>query len=428
MIENFKESVKNIKANRPLISVQDIVTFIDKGEKYLKLSVEEMNEEKEMEILQGIVLSPDYQRTYRSSVKEESSIIESLLVGIPIPEVFLVISGQNDAQIRHVMDGQHRLNAIYRYVNNEYPLKNLEILGNDPLYENKKFSELEKKDKIKILGSHLSILEFESFEHSETEIELFKRYNRNTKPLEIQEIEMATYFSETSKYISRFINLLIDSNEEEYKVINGCDDTREEKLLRIYNITKSRNDKQKNHQEICIIFSVLEIGLQENVRDGVTASKKFLERKSNRYKQNESENLEILAKEFDEFNNMLIKISKKVEYPFSTIMFSEDKQRQSKYLMGVSIVIAAIFYYFKVEIEDENLVSDIKQVLLYSPIADIEYKASSTNMKYIMNYLFIDKKIQNLTFSSLSLKEEKLKEINDFINQNSGIVNTLFED
>ena len=172
----FKDLMRNIKASRPLISVQDIVTFIDKGEKYLKLSIEELDEEKEMEILQGIVLSPDYQRTYRSSIKEESSIIESLLVGIPIPEVFLVISGKNDAQIRHVMDGQHRLNAIYRYVNNKYPLKNLEILGNDPLYENKKFSELDKKDKIKILGSHLSILEFESFENPEVEIELFKRY------------------------------------------------------------------------------------------------------------------------------------------------------------------------------------------------------------------------------------------------------------
>ncbi|HAU4851415.1 TPA: DUF262 domain-containing protein, partial [Clostridioides difficile] len=131
MREQFKNSIKNIKSNRPLVSVQDIVNFIDKGEKYLKLSIDEIDE---MEILQGIVMSPDYQRTYKSSNKEESSIIESLLIGIPIPEIFLVKIGVNDMQIRHVMDGQHRLNAIYRYVKNKYPLKNLDILGNDPLY------------------------------------------------------------------------------------------------------------------------------------------------------------------------------------------------------------------------------------------------------------------------------------------------------
>ncbi|HBH0802976.1 TPA: DUF262 domain-containing protein, partial [Clostridioides difficile] len=126
MREQFKNSIKNIKSNRPLVSVQDIVNFIDKGEKYLKLSIDEIDE---MEILQGIVMSPDYQRTYKSSNKEESSIIESLLIGIPIPEIFLVKIGVNDMQIRHVMDGQHRLNAIYRYVKNKYPLKNLDILG-----------------------------------------------------------------------------------------------------------------------------------------------------------------------------------------------------------------------------------------------------------------------------------------------------------
>lgn len=418
MNTKIKETMKNIKSSRPLISVQDIVTFIDKGEKYLKLSLEEMTEEKEMEILQGIVLSPDYQRKYRSSIKEESSIIESLLIGVPIPEVFLVISGKNDTQIRHVMDGQHRLNAIYRYINNKYPLKNLEILGNDPLYDNKKFSELDKKDKIKILGSHLSILEFESFEDPEVEIELFKRYNRNTKPLEIQEIEMATYFSETSKYISKFINTLIEENDKREEELFHLEDSSEIKLYNIYNITKSRNDKQKNHQEICIIFSVIEQGLQENIRDGVTASKKFLERKSEKYKNNESENLESLERDFIQFNNLLLKISEKIEFPFSTSMVSDEKQRQSKYLIGVSIVLAAVFYYFKIDIEEESLVGELKKIISYSPIADAEYKASTTNMKNIMNYLFIDNEIHNKSFKSLKIKNEKLDEINSFIQRN----------
>lgn len=402
MREKIKESIMRIKSNRPLISVQDIVKFIDKGEKYLKLNIEDINDETEMEVLQGIVLSPDYQRIYRSSVKEESSIIESLLVGIPIPEIFLVISGKNEMQIRHVMDGQHRLNAIYRYINNKFPLKSLDILGGDANYEGKKFSELDKKDKIKILGSHLSILEFESFEDSDTEIELFKRYNRNTKPLEIQEIEMATYFSETSKYISHFINTLIQRNEEKMEQDNEGEDTVEDKLFKIYNITKSRNDKQKNHQEICVILSILESGLQENVRDGVTASKRFLERKSKLYKSVGNEELDELKIKFNKFNNLALKISEAIEYPFSTSMINEEKDRQSKFLMGVSIVLATISYYFDYVIENEGLISDIKLILSLSPIADISYKASSTNMKNVINYLFLRHQIHKMQFTSLN--------------------------
>ena len=411
MNNEFTEEIKNIQSNRPLISVQDIVTFIEKGERYLRMSLESNNEINEIDFLQGIVLSPDYQRSYRSSVKEESSIIESLLIGIPIPEVFLVITAQNDAQIRHVMDGQHRLNAIYRYVNDKFPLKNLEILKDNSLYSNRKFSELEKKDKIKILGSHLSVLEFKSFNNPEIEIELFKRYNRNTKPLEAQEIEMATYFSETSKYITNFINVLIENEHEAEKIDISYESKERKKLIKIYNITQTRNNKQKNHQEICIIFSILEYGLQVDIRDGVTASKKFLEKKSKLYKENSSESLNLSIENFIKFNTFLLKITDTIEYPFSTTMLDEDKDKQSKYLMGVSIVIAAIYYYFEIDINSVSLIDELKGILKTSPMADLEYKASSTNMKNIINYLFLKNKIHEKEFESFKLIEKRRIEI-----------------
>ena len=65
-----------------------MVNFIDKGERYLKESGQELSDTEQLEFLQGIILSPDYQREYRSKAKEESSIIESIIVGIPIPEIF----------------------------------------------------------------------------------------------------------------------------------------------------------------------------------------------------------------------------------------------------------------------------------------------------------------------------------------------------
>ena len=139
-----------ISSSRPLISVQDIVSFIDKGEEYKKslVKLEKIDDDVLNKFLYGIILTPDYQRQYRSTIAEESSIIESLIVGIPIPEIFLVRT-KDKLQLRHVMDGQHRLTAIYRFVKGKFPLKGLEILDRNengelrenPKFEGKRFSE-----------------------------------------------------------------------------------------------------------------------------------------------------------------------------------------------------------------------------------------------------------------------------------------------
>ena len=126
-----------VEYTRPLISVQDMVNFIDKGERYLKEVSGELSDEEQMEFLHGIILSPDYQREYRSKAKEESSIIESIILGIPIPEIFLVRTGGNDIQLRHVMDGQHRLTAIYRFVKDKFALTELELLKDNEEFKNK---------------------------------------------------------------------------------------------------------------------------------------------------------------------------------------------------------------------------------------------------------------------------------------------------
>ncbi|MFJ7729608.1 DUF262 domain-containing protein [Neobacillus sp. NPDC097160] len=413
-MDSIQDSIKKIKFNRPLVSVQDIVEFIKKGEKYLKSDGLIISEEEEFEFLQGIVLSPDYQRTYKSNSTEESSIIESLIVGIPIPEVFLVVSSRNEMQIRHVMDGQHRLNSIFRYVNNEFPLKNLEILKDDDRYLNKRFNDLEKKDKIKILSSHLSILEFESFENPQVEIELFKRYNRNTKPLENQEIEMATYFSDSSKYISNFINRLI-SHTNETKMSKRIEDEKDI-LHKIYNITKSRSDKQKNHQEICVIMYILENGLKEGLRDGSMISKIFLEEKALLYKRGEGENLDMLVDKFDEFNKMLLILSREVEYPFSSEMIdNKEEKKVIKFLMGVAIVLAAIQYYYDMDIKNPNMISEVMSIVQISPIANPEYKASTTNLKNVMTYLFSNHQIHLREFESLRLKDGSLNSIGEFL-------------
>ena len=399
----------DVEYTRPLISIQDMVNFIDKGERYLKRASEELNEEEELEFLQGIILSPDYQRKYRSKAKEESSIIESIIVGIPIPEIFLVRTGSNGIQLRHVMDGQHRLTAIYRFVKDKFALTELELLKDNEDFKNKKFSQLSKEIKFRILSSHLSVLEFEAFSNDDMEIELFKRYNRNTKPLEKHEISMATFYSKTSLYITNFLNHNIENQDK---------DMVSKKLIKIYNVTTDRKNKQRNHQELCIIFSIINDGPNVMYKDGVEIADKYLEVQANAYKDGENSNLQQIKNKFNQFNMFIIKLSEFIEYPFSSAIFKGEDKRSVKFHTGVSMVLATIFYYFDIDMNSPFLLEEVQDIIWNSPLGDETYNASSTNMRKVMNYLYIKNKVFDKEYKSMRYKGNISSDIIQVLNKN----------
>lgn len=391
-----------VDAKRPLISIQDIVNFIDKGEKYLKKGDDNLTDEEQFEVLQGIILSPDYQRDYRSKPKEEASIIESIILGIPIPEIFLVRSSTEGMQLRHVMDGQHRLTAIYRFVKDKFALSDLELLKDNEEFNNKKFSQLSKENKFKILGSHLSILEFEPFDDDKIEIELFKRYNRNTKPLEKHEMSMATYYSKTSLYITNFLNNNMDNKNK---------DEHSERLVKIYNITNERKSKQRNHQELCILFSIINNGPSIHYKDGVEIANKYLEERSKLHKKNKEIDLNEIKHKFLMFNKFMLKLAEVVDYPFSTAIYKGDDKRSSKFHTGVSMILATVFYYYEINICHPNLLKDIQNIIKSSPLGDETYNASSTNLKNLMIYIYKKNNIFKENFQSLKYKGNISKDI-----------------
>ena len=63
-------------------------------------------------------LRPEYQRRLRWSKPQKSKLIESLLLNIPVPPVFLYESA---AARYEVMDGQQRLNAVREFIRWPWP-------------------------------------------------------------------------------------------------------------------------------------------------------------------------------------------------------------------------------------------------------------------------------------------------------------------
>lgn len=75
-------------------------------------------------IKEQINLSPDFQRRDRWDEERRSRFIESIIMNVPIPPVFL---GEDEYGKYVVLDGRQRLTAINEFMKNTFRLKNLVI-------------------------------------------------------------------------------------------------------------------------------------------------------------------------------------------------------------------------------------------------------------------------------------------------------------
>ena len=153
-------------------------------------------------------LSPDFQR--RSNLWNEptkSALIESMLLGIPIPSLYVA---ENAAGNYTVVDGLQRLCAIAHFVNveelnkavgtklNPLCLSKLESLK---AFEGKVFSELPRPLKRRINETELTLHVIRASTPPAVKFNIFSRINRGGLPLTAQEIRNAIYSGEWKKHV-----------------------------------------------------------------------------------------------------------------------------------------------------------------------------------------------------------------------------------
>ena len=362
-----------VKPDQVDYTIGNIVGAIDKGYKLQKMENEKLDIEQRLEFSDSIIMKPDYQREYRSSIEEESSLIESILVGIPIPPVFLCSTRIKGAQSLNVVDGQHRLFAFYRFRKGKFALNNLCLLQK---LEGLTFTELPEELQEKIVTHKLSTYVFRDFPGKKFELEIFNRYNKGTKTLTQQEIRNEVYSSPHNEYIGKFVKKLYESNEP---------------LKDVYNVTKDRYLKKKVHEGIFSILYVLEFGINEEFKDSTTYANEYMRIKSEMVEKNTEEQVqEDLAssiKRFDQFNNWLLKCKKITPYPLSKEFYG-IASKSYKFQTSMALILPALYkkiYDEKVlgDISFEKAIEMIQKAMLGSFIEDPHYTASSTNSKEI---------------------------------------------
>ncbi|SIO53986.1 DUF262 domain-containing protein [Chitinophaga niabensis] len=176
-------------------------------------SISDMVESKSIDI------SPKYQRRERWDAVKESGLIESFLLNIPVPPIYLA---EDEYGTYSVIDGKQRVTAIHRFLSGELKLKELEKF---PELEGFSFKDLPKSlmNALKI-RPYLRVVTLLRQSDAELKHEVFIRLNKAGVPLNSQEIRNVAYRGE-------FNDLLIELSRNEY-IKEQLDATPDSKMYR----------------------------------------------------------------------------------------------------------------------------------------------------------------------------------------------------
>jgi hypothetical protein len=137
-----------------------------------------------------LIARPTFQRNAVWDRKRQSKFIESVLLNIPIPNLFFA---EEDDGSKVVVDGQQRLIALKKFVENSFPLSGLEVLHQ---LNGKRFDDLTERQQRIISNRTLRCLVISAKSDSEIRFEVFERLNTGGLPLNAQEVRHCIFRGE----------------------------------------------------------------------------------------------------------------------------------------------------------------------------------------------------------------------------------------
>ena len=145
------------------------------------------------------LLKPELQRKYVWEKPEASRFIESILLGLPIPSIFLANTPDNN---KLIIDGYQRIMTIYDYVKKGIFSKDgkaFKLTNTDKInhrWKGKSFNELSEFDQKKIRQTTIHAIIFEQKQPKDNDsslFQIFERINTSGKILKPQEIRNCVY-------------------------------------------------------------------------------------------------------------------------------------------------------------------------------------------------------------------------------------------
>lgn len=228
--------------------MKDLVNQLEKEQRKVDfdsfdISVKELVSMSEDDIID---IAPEYQRQFRWPEENQSKLIESVLLGIPVPSLFMAANKDGSWEL---IDGVQRLNSLIHFVGNDEQLKKfnlgapLKLKGLTVLtdFNGCQFSDLPTSLKLKFSLRPLKVTTLSDKSDMKVRFDLFERLNTGGIKLTDQEIRSCVFRG-------RFNDLLTElaQNEDFNAVVKlpsskHSDGTREELILKFFAYKENRH-------------------------------------------------------------------------------------------------------------------------------------------------------------------------------------------
>lgn len=160
-----------------------------------------------------IIKVPEMQRGFVWNRVQASRLIESIVMGLPLPSIFLVAIEEKGRKRYLVIDGLQRITTIHAYIYNErLPIQNnvaagFSLKGVNDKYENMNYIDLEKEglaDNLKY--NTINVIEFkQNLPYNESAMySIFERLNSGGTTLSSQQIRNSIFYGYFNKSLNDF--------------------------------------------------------------------------------------------------------------------------------------------------------------------------------------------------------------------------------
>lgn len=266
LYEEWQDKIKNISTNNFSISIGELISRYNQNPKRIKIN-------------------PAYQRHYRWTNDQKSNFIESLLLGFPIPPIFMY--RDTSRGVWEVIDGLQRLATIYEFVGaleDNFPrkeeLKKLTKTNIFKMLEGKTWEDFKESNLDFILETQtLQITVLDNKSDIENKYEIFRRLNSSATVLSAQEIRNATLY-ESAPIV--YENIEADIKKLDFSFLSTQDfiERKDMELFLEFLLLKSLL-KNKYHDIESTTFSEMlnkfSLSLDENdIKNGFTEFSNFM--------------------------------------------------------------------------------------------------------------------------------------------------------
>lgn len=220
---------------------------------------------------------PEFQRHFVWTIKQSSLLIESFLMGLPVPQAFIYIDDENK---NLVIDGQQRILSIIYFFDGYFGSENIQgkrqvfrltgLNENSPYYK-KRFEDLDDADQRKLKNAtfrFMNVRQLKPKENKTAVYHIFERLNTGGTPLKPQEIRNCVFRGE-------IVDVLSELNKNDYwrRILGKKSLDKHQKdvelILRVFGLSSDRDSYEKPMKEF------LNKTMKDNRKFNTEKSKKF---------------------------------------------------------------------------------------------------------------------------------------------------------